>query len=116
VYQFQASDLPVCVVVSAAVGYLNALRLGRRGFELVVIDVGDSRDDGIEAVADSNIVILKGFFLGLRNRIVVVKRKTVGLEDEPTYVRLGETPLYTLEVRCTGTAVSSITSYRTAIT
>jgi hypothetical protein len=64
VYQCQASDLPVCVVVSAAVGYLNALRLGRLVFELVVIDVGDSRDDGIEAVADSNIVILE-FLLGI---------------------------------------------------
>jgi hypothetical protein len=45
-----------------------------------------------------------------------VKMKTVSLEDEPTYVCLGETPLYTLEVRCKGTAVSSIRSYRTSIT
>jgi hypothetical protein len=59
---------------------------------------------------------MKGFFLQLRNRSVAVKGKTVSLEDEPTYVRLGEPPLYTLEVRCTGTAVSSIASYRTSIT
>jgi hypothetical protein len=39
------------------VGYLNVFRLGRRGFELVMFDVGDSKDDGIGVVVDSNIVM-----------------------------------------------------------
>jgi hypothetical protein len=47
----------VCVVVSEAVGYLNVFKLGRREFELVMFDVGDSRDDGIGVVVDSNIVM-----------------------------------------------------------
>lgn len=47
----------MCVVVSEAVGYLKALKLGRRVFESSVVDGGGSRDDVIEAVVDSNIVM-----------------------------------------------------------
>lgn len=48
----------MCVVVSEAVGYLNALKLGRRVFESAVLDGGGSRDDVVEAVVDSNMVMI----------------------------------------------------------
>lgn len=47
----------MCVVVSEAVGYLDALKLGRRVFEFVVLDGGGSRDDVVEAIVGSNIVM-----------------------------------------------------------
>jgi predicted GTPase len=46
----------VCVVVSEAVGYLNALRLGRRVSELIVMDGGDRSDDVIVVVGSNTLM------------------------------------------------------------
>lgn len=67
------------------------LRLGRRVFEFVVLDGAGSRDDVIEAVVDSNIVMWNVLLVKCFKRIALLKckclqGKPVSADDVPTCI------------------------------
>jgi hypothetical protein len=69
------------------VGYLNVFKLGRRVFELIMFDVGDSRDDGIGVIVDSNIVF--GRDLIDLNGSVAMNGETASSREVSTYILQG---------------------------